>query len=180
MTRSCGLLAGQRTARFRGGQLPGQLGADLVQPGDQLVDLGELAPVHLPGVGAAGPAGVAGAQALQVRPGLLQREAELGQLPDLDDEAQVTLVVLAVAVGPPARRQQAQLLVVAQCPRAHPGPAAQLSDPHPDDAKPSPRRERQPAVPPPSRSVASSQSLRTRRRLPGVCDGYATPATSTG
>src|SRR3712207_8471551 len=55
------------------------------------VDLGELAPLHGAGVGAAGARRVPGAQAVQEGAGLLQRETELDQVADLGEQPQVGL-----------------------------------------------------------------------------------------
>jgi hypothetical protein len=46
---------------------------------------------------------VARTQALDERPCLLEREPEVDQRPDLGDQLQVPLVVVAVAVGPTPR-----------------------------------------------------------------------------
>jgi hypothetical protein len=107
-----------------------------LQAGDAAVQVGELAAQHLDRAGALRARRAARAQAFHERAGVLEVEADLEQGADLADQAQVGLVVLAVAVGHPPRRKEAVLLVVAQRPGARARALRQLADPHGTDGKP--------------------------------------------
>jgi hypothetical protein len=100
------------------------------QPGDTRVDLGELAAQHRDGVRADVARRVAGAQARDERPDVVQVEADGEQGADLADDPQFGLRVRAVAAGGAARLQQAMCLVVPQRPGTDTGAPGQLTDQH--------------------------------------------------
>jgi hypothetical protein len=102
-----------------------------LEPGDATVELGELAAVDGDGAGAHVARGVAGPQALHEGPGVVEREPDREERPDLGDDPFVVAAVVAVTVGGPTRRQQALGLVVAQRTGRRAGPLGELSDPHP-------------------------------------------------
>jgi len=119
----------------RGGwDLAGQLAADPAahdqKLGDAGVKVGELASEHLDRAGALRTGLVARAQAIDERPGLLQVEPDLEERPDLPDQPQIVLVVLAVAVGGAAGVQQPMLFVVPQRAGARPGAVGELTNAH--------------------------------------------------
>src|SRR5690606_22128456 len=141
-----------------------QLVAHGVQPGEPRVDLAQLLALHGARARAARAGGVARAQALDERARLLERAPEVDQRPDLGDEREVALVVVAVAAGPPPRLEQAERLVVPQRPGGHPGPPPQLTDPHAGDAEPRRRREGHTTF---RRTARSSDRYRRTRRSSG-------------